>query len=159
MFKIVYCATYPRTPLASTSAWAVSVSAIDSSLYMPTGVLYCLFTILLTLLPPFWLNGRAELLYPQPMCCSFGGGWCCNDVFVTGPPYCWTGLGIAPVGVTDGFHVEPPRWMVNSNVLPDRTIKSWASLCRKLNASTLFTAITASPGIKPAWSAILPWFT
>lgn len=52
----------PSTPLAKTSACAVSVSAIDSSLYMPTGVLYCLLTMLLTL--PFWLelNGRAELL-------------------------------------------------------------------------------------------------
>lgn len=109
----------PSTPLAKTSACAVSVSAIDSSLYMPTGVLYCLLTMLLTL--PFWLalNGRAELLYPQPMCCSLAGGWCWSDVCVTKPPYCcWPGLGNDPVGVTDGFHVDPPRWTVNSNELP-----------------------------------------
>lgn len=55
------------------------------------------------------------------MCCSFGGGWCCSEVFVTNPPpYCWPGLGNEPVGVTDGFHVEPPRWIVNSNELPAR---------------------------------------
>lgn len=42
------CHTHPSTPPASTSVWADRVSAIVSSLYIATGVLYCLLTILLT---------------------------------------------------------------------------------------------------------------
>lgn len=78
---------------------------------------------------------------------------------MTVPPYCCCGLGNAPVGVTCGAHVEPPRWTSTSNELPERTMTSWASLCRKLNTSTLFTLMTESPAIKPAWSAILPMLT
>lgn len=37
--------TYPKTPPAKTSACAESVSAIVSSLYIPTGLLYCLLTM------------------------------------------------------------------------------------------------------------------
>lgn len=39
---------YPKTPPARTSAWLDNVSAITSSLYMATGVLYCLLVMLRT---------------------------------------------------------------------------------------------------------------
>lgn len=39
---------YPNTPPAKTSAWADKVSAMVSSLYIATGVLYCLLTMLFT---------------------------------------------------------------------------------------------------------------
>jgi hypothetical protein len=46
--RIDYNSNYPKHPPARTSAWLVNVSAIVSSLYMATGELYCLLTMLRT---------------------------------------------------------------------------------------------------------------
>lgn len=54
---------YPRTPPARTSAWEDRVSAIVSSLYMATGVLYCMLTML--------------LMGSLPLTCSWGCCCCC----------------------------------------------------------------------------------
>lgn len=51
------------------------------------------------------------------------------------------------------------RWTTNSNDGPARTMASWASLWRRLNKSVLLIRTTASPALRPAWSAILPVWT
>lgn len=51
---------YPKTPPARTSAWLDNVSAIVSSLYMATGVLYCLFPMLRTGEAGICWNGTNE---------------------------------------------------------------------------------------------------
>lgn len=107
------------------------------------------------------IKKKKKIGIPHPICCESCCLWA-NEVLVTvliWLPYDGVGLGTAPVGVTDGLHVEPPLCTVISNELPERTMMSCASLCRRLYTSTLFTLITESPAIKPAWSAILPMLT
>uniref|UniRef100_A0A2M4DBQ8 Putative secreted protein n=1 Tax=Anopheles darlingi TaxID=43151 RepID=A0A2M4DBQ8_ANODA len=125
-----------------------------SSLYMPTGVLYWLLTMLLICpsLPLTAANGLAALLCPLPIGFS-SCGVAASDVLVTGvtlPGSEGDGDGSEPVGVTVGLQVAPPRETVSSNELPAATITSCASLWRMLNTSVPLTLISASPAIRPA---------
>lgn len=61
--------------------------------------------------------------------------------------------------VRNRFFIRLYLWIVITKLLPERTTISWASLWRKLNTSTSLILITASPGIKPAFSARLPPLT
>lgn len=112
----------------------------------------------------------------MPIAAGFCPGFACNEVFVTTLTPADVGTGDVN-GVTDGFQVDPPLKFsfhqrapfisksmtyldtVNSNELPARTSESCASLCRKLNNSSLFTLMSASPAKRPALSAMLPTLT
>lgn len=115
-----------------------------SSLYMATGVLYCLLTMLL-IGPSSPLvcsgccccccgccdvgKGLAAWLCPLPMCWA-GCGVAASEVLVTGvmfPGRDGEGDGIDPVGVTDGLQAVPLE-MESSKEFPAAMMTSCASL-------------------------------